>query len=416
MYNLCPNYDFLLPKCVEKGIENLNNYYEIITPGTPIQPMLAYPEKNISEVFKRYRNTPILCEYKYDGERAQVFYIFFYLLKVVLLIIYEKLHYNKNSDIKVFSRNKEDTTNKYPDIIDCFKNYNFDAHNIESFIIDCEITAYDCNKKKVLPFQTLSTRKRKHVDNNSISVDICIFVFDILYLNGKETMTKKLFERKKILFEKFNEIENKFFFTTSKVIKTEEEIKIFLDEAIRDGQEGIMIKMLESDYEIIKRSHSWLKIKKDYIEGKSEGLDLIVIGGYYGNGKRTGLYGGYLLACYDEDTDTYQTICKVGSGIKDEELKRQYEFFNKNVLEHKHPSYVVKENMELPDKWFKPCKIWEIMYADFSLSPVHSAAYGIFEDGKGISLRFPRFVRERNDKNIQQSNKLDYIINLFNNK
>jgi DNA ligase-1 len=157
----------------------------------------------------------------------------------------------------------------------------------------------------------LSTRKRKDADEAEIKVQVCLFAFDILYLNGEPLLKKPLGERRRLLRESFREVEGTFAFATSRDVSDTEEILSFLNEAVAASCEGLMVKTLEAGgatYEPDKRSHKWLKVKKDYIAGMTDSLDLVPIGAFHGRGKRTGVYGAYLLACYNDETEDYETV------------------------------------------------------------------------------------------------------------
>jgi DNA ligase-1 len=244
---------------LEHGIFNLEDNCKL-QPGVPLKPMLAKPTKAITEVLDRFENQTFTCEYKYDGERAQIHYV------------------AKDSDQKyrgpteaatktdgglaaIFSRNSEDLSKKYPDIL--AKLNTWVKPDTKSFVLDCETVAWDLVEKKVLPFQQLMTRKKKDVKIEDVKVKVCVFAFDILFLNGEAIVSKSLRERRELLHGAFRPVEGEFAFATSMNGQELDEIQHFLDESVKASCEGLMVKMLdgtESGYEPSKRSRYWLKV------------------------------------------------------------------------------------------------------------------------------------------------------------
>ncbi|KAH9486949.1 DNA ligase 1 [Psilocybe cubensis] len=381
VYSELPTYDLVIPALLEVGIDGLRQKCKL-TPGVPLKPMLAKPTKAIGEVLDRFENKRFTCEYKYDGERAQV-------------------HLLEDGSVKVFSRNSEDMSKKYPDLVDqlpkCIK------ETTKSFVFDAEAVAIDRTTGKLMPFQELSRRKRKDVKVEDITVQVSLFAFDLLYLNGEPLLQLPLYRRRELLREHFVVVPGEFGFAKSSDSETTEEIQSFLEESVKDGCEGLMVKMLDTDasfYEPSRRSVNWLKLKKDYLAGVGDSLDLVVVGGYYGKGKRTNVYGAFLLACYDSDSEEYQTICKIGTGFSEEVLQTHYNTLK--PLETTKPRGDIKVGGAKPDIWFEPKIVWEVLTADLSLSPIYTAAQGLVED-RGISLRFPRYLRIRDDKSADDA-------------
>lgn len=389
-YNRLPNYDILSNVLIEKGIDGLEDGCQS-TISVPLKPMLAQPSKGVEEVLKKFGDHKFTCEFKYDGERAQI-------------------HRSESGKTYIFSRNQENTAGKYPDVLREVSDYV--KPETRSFILDCECVAWDVKEERIQPFQVLSTRKRKAADDEEIRVKVCLFAFDILHLNEKSLINLPLSERRKLLKESFNETPGKFMFAQSRDVENIEEIQEVLDEAVKSQCEGLMVKALDSTYEIAKRSQYWLKLKKDYLEGVGDTVDAVVIGGYYGKGKRTGTYGGFLLACYDDEKEQFQTVCKLGTGFKDEDLETHTNFLKNHVIE-KPKSYYLYDDTLKPDVWFEPVQVWEIKCADLSLSPVHRAALGVLEDKKGISLRFPRYLRIRDDKKPEEATNASQIVDMY---
>lgn len=400
--NECPDYNKVISELLKyKPSDKISEVFANckITPGVPVKPMLAQPTKGIKEILKRFTDMEFTCEYKYDGMRAQI-------------------HILADRTVKIYSRGAEDMTGMYPDIIQ-FLQEHIEVQVINDCILDSEVVAFDCKTNRIKPFQEIQHRSRVNVDINTIEVTVCVFLFDILYLNSRSLLELNLNERREILFSTVQEVPGKLQFIEYKNVTLFEDIETLLVDSVKIGCEGLMVKTLKNcaQYEPARRSFNWLKLKKDYITEDSgqnrmtDSVDLIPIGAYYGTGKRTGVYGSYLLAIYDNENDEYQTICKAGSGFKEEMLQQMY--LTLKDLEISQP-FVNFRNLHTDvDVWFRPEIVWEIQGADLSISPKHTSAWGRAAENKGISIRFPRFIRNRPDKKPQDSTSPEQILKMF---
>jgi len=235
-------------------------------------------------------------------------------------------------------------------------------------------------------------------------------------LDGEILIKEPFISRREKLYNSFKEIEGFFQFVTHKDLSEPEEILPFLNESVENDCEGLMLKTLDVDatYQVAKRTFQWLKVKKDYIEGMGDTLDLVPIGAWSGKGKRTGVYGGFLLAVYDEDSECYQSICKIGSGFTDQFLSEITEQLKKTEIPKPKSYYQYSDaKKEIPDVWLEPTVVWEVKAADLSLSPVHQAAIGLVVENKGIALRFPRLVRKRDDKTPEQATSPHQVVEFY---
>lgn len=290
----------------------------------------------------------------------------------------------------------------------------------------------------------LSTRKRKveSGQEDEQKVKVILQVFDLLFLNGKSLLREPLVVRRQIMRSAFTPQDGLLHFAIGMDHLENGDtgpIEALLQEASTTGLcEGLMVKTLHgeaSNYEPSKRSMNWLKLKKDYIDGMgvADSVDLVVLGGYLGKGKRTNVYGAYLMACYDPELDEYQSVCKVGTGFKDEDLTRLTAMLREQHLlpnQQKVPcNYNVSDSLT-PDHWFDAKCVWELQAADLSRSSVHSGGVGRLDesnrpisqqkrlrsevtDQRGIGLRFPRFLRERSDKKATDATSAEQIVEMF---
>jgi DNA ligase-1 len=286
-----------------------------LTPGIPCKPMLAKPTKAINEIFSRFEGKKFTCEYKYDGLRGQI-------------------HYYKDpksniQKIEMFSRNLENMTEMYQDLVEPIELW-AKKNELDSFIVDTEIMAFDPESKRILPFQSLSTRARKKENvHKKQQIDVCLFIFDIIFINQNNLLLNSFEERRNHLDNlKFQDINSKIIRANYKDLTNLEDVQAYLNESVQEGCEGLMVKTLDKDatYQPSRRTFKWLKLKKDYIEttGLGDSFDLVIIGAAWGEGKRTGKYGAFLVASYNDAMDTFESCCRVGTGFSDEDLLNLY--------------------------------------------------------------------------------------------
>lgn len=394
-YSEVPSYEAILAAAFKVPLQFLHRECTL-TPGIPVAPMLAKPTKSVKEVLKRLNGLKFTVEYKYDGERAQI-------------------HMLPNGTTKVFSRNLLDTSEKYPEVPLFVKEA---CKNVESCVLDAEVVAFNNKTGQLVPFQILSTRKKTEESAETAKVQVIVQAFDLMYLNGESMLNHTLSERRALMKQHFDPVEGKFQFAT--YLDHEENgdtavIEEFLESAVKGQCEGLMVKTLDVNaiYEPSRRSLNWLKLKKDYLEGLGDSVDLVPIGAYHGRGKRTGVYGAYLLACYDPETEEFQSVCKIGTGFSDEDLQTLSDNLNKHKIATKNTQYNVSDQLEC-DVWFDAVQVWEVKAADLSKSSAHRGAVGkTGEQGRGIGLRFPRFERLRDDKKPEDATTSDQILEMY---
>ena len=238
-YCECPSYDLIIPALLSGGVENLSKSCKL-TPGIPLKPMLAHPTKGVQEVLTRFENCAFTCEWKYDGERAQI-------------------HLHEDGSVNIFSRNQEDNTSKYPDIISRLPNCL--GKEVKTAVLDCEAVAWDRETKQIQPFQVLSTRKRKDAVEEEIKVQVCLFAFDLLYLNGEALVRRSFKERRDLLHQNFSLVENEFQYAKSVDGNTTEEIQEALEESIKGETFYFLLCFCYSIIGIIlPRIGAWLHI------------------------------------------------------------------------------------------------------------------------------------------------------------
>ena len=359
-----------------------------VTVGSPVKVMLAERLPSISEVVEKMGGRCAM-EYKYDGIRVQA-------------------HIGRDS-VKLYSRRLEDLTSNFPDIAEALRAR---CRHGEA-IIEGECVAIDPETGYMLPFQNVTHRRKKHgMDEAVKEIPVRIFMFDMLYADGKDWTSEPYLDRRAALEDGF-EIGNNVQMTTMRMVGSPEEGEDFFANAIGARCEGIMAKSVAPDsvYRAGSRGFLWIKYKKDYQQALTDSFDLAVVGAFYGMGKRAGRYGALLMAAYDGETGRFETVCKLGTGFDDAFLDAMPTLLDGSLSESK-PSSVDAEMV--PDVWFEPAVVLEVVAAEITLSPIHTAAKDVLKEGAGLGIRFPRFTgRVRDDKAPEQCTSVTEIIEMY---
>jgi len=378
------------------GIDEIKKFK--ISLFSPIRPMLADRVQSEKDVIEKMKHEPFIAEYKLDGERVQI--------------------HKKGDEVKLFSRSLEDITQYYPDIVDNIGK----SIKTNDGVFEAEIVPINENTGDFLPFQELMHRRRKYKLAEAVSqYPITVNFFDVLYCDD-DCLDKTYDERRHILEDQVHENDFAKLVPKSQVfrvqseeeverIETENKIEDFLENSINAGCEGLMLKTLSAPYRAGTRGSNWLKLKREYRNELGDSLDLIVIGAYFGRGRRTGLYGTLLLATYNPEKDNFPSICKVGTGFTDESLDQLYQILSTNVTLKKN-SRIISE-MEA-DVWFEPKLVLEIVASEITLSPIHKTGLDLIRKSTGFALRFPKFTGKiRYEKAVEDASIGEEVLTLY---
>ncbi len=383
-YNLTSDLGDVAKTLANEGLEGIKNYHVKI--GRPIRMMMAQRLVTSEEALEKLGGKAA-CELKYDGERIQI--------------------HKNNDNVVLFSRRLENITNQYPDVSDLTKEY----IRASDAIIEAECVAIDPDTGELLPFQQLMHRRRKHgIEEAREKFPISLYLFDILYIDGDDLTQKGYFDRRNRLKGIVKE-NMRLRLAESLIADDPKEIESFFEHAIESGCEGLILKSLDGIYQAGARGWLWIKLKRSYQSMMIEPIDVVVVGAFIGRGKRSGSYGALLTSVIHREQEKFYTVCKVGSGLTDEDLGNIPNMLAPYKIEEKHHS--VESEFEA-DVWFEPNVVMEVIGDELTLSPVHTCAFGRIRKDSGIAVRFPRFTgRWREDKGPHDATTVDEIVDMY---
>ncbi|KAL1695532.1 ATP-dependent DNA ligase [Schizophyllum commune] len=402
-----PCYEDIIEALVTEGLDGLDQHVSLAV-GIPLMPTLGSPMRSLDEVYDILQDHPFAAELKYDGQRAQ---------------IHGRRDDEGNINVRIFSRHLEDMTTKYPDVVHMVQRMCERSTGATSFIIDSEIVALDPETGALKTFQELSNRARKDVQLADVRVAVGVFAFDLMFLDGQELIGLPFRERRDKLYSRFPAFvpEEKAIARFSHVDCCDSQlgrdaIEGFMVKATESRCEGLMIKLLDSceveerdakkaktrrkpfpaTYEPDKRTAAWLKLKKDYITGLGDSFDLVPVGAWHGNGRKAKWWSPILLALKSDDGELV-AVCKCMSGFTDvfyKALNDRYPLTEQSATCSKQP-------------------LWGGDFGGITVSPVSVAAKGLVSDSRGLSLRFPRYIKTREDKGIEEATTASQVARMY---
>ncbi|MBW6462212.1 MAG: ATP-dependent DNA ligase [DPANN group archaeon] len=363
-YNMTNDFSVVAQAARDEGISGLHKLH--LTANHPIKVMLYQKALTIEDAFNIV-GEPAAIEYKYDGFRLQI--------------------HKTQEGIHLFTRRLEEVTNQFPDVVSAV------SKNVGSwsFILDCEVVGIDKNTGKCLPFQKISRRiKRKYdIDDIVKEIPVTVHFFDAMMVDGKNLIDTPYSERRKLL-ESIVSCDETVMVAKHIVTSDVYVVKNFYDESLFRGNEGIMMKNMSAPYKPGSRVGYGIKIKPTM-----DSLDLVIVGAEYGEGKRAGWFSSFNLACYDSDSGEYLTIGKLGTGIKEKSDEGGTSFLELTDLLKPH---ILEDKGKIVT--LKPTVVIEVHFEEIQKSLTYSS---------GFALRFPRFVRIRDDRSPEDASSIDEI-------
>jgi DNA ligase-1 len=379
-----------------KGLKSLKRIK--VQLGVPIMPALCQRLPTAEEMVKKLGRMAV--EPKYDGTRLQIH--FSKKKKWVSKEDQLAFDFQPKHFVRTFTRNLENTTYMFPDLVKVV----FKEAKVKEAILDCEAIGYNAKTGKFLPFQETIKRKRKYgIGRKAKEIPLKFFCFDILYKDGHDLLEEPFNKRRAILIKVISPQAKVLQLTPQILTENAQELRKYHDEQIKKGLEGVIVKKWKKPYEPGRRGYTWVKFKTE--EGKkgaglADSLDCVVMGYYRGRGKRASFGLGAFLVGIRKKGE-FLTISKIGTGLTDEQWREMYQRCKKVRLEEKPKEYQVSKGL-VPDSWCSPEIVVEIEADNITKSPSHTAQY---------ALRFPRLVRFRDDKSVDEATTLQETEKLY---
>ena len=387
-----------------------------VTPGIPILSRLVERVGSFEEVFERM-GSPVLVQPKFDGLRCQIHKFSQKDQSEKVKTVWKgRLNEEKDSvslfdmqerDIKValFTRNLEDVTEMFPEIVEAAE-----KTEIESFVLDSEILGWNYKENTFLSYQETMQRRRKYsVGSKMENIPVQAMIFDILYQNGRDLTQMDTSKRIEKLNNEYGDTPNGIKLSDTVEIFNEEDLEKEFEKYVKKGLEGIIVKQGKGEYKAGFRNYEWIKMKKSMKKGLVDTIDMVIVGYFKGMGRRTELgLGAFLGAVFNEDEETFDVVCKVGTGLTDEMLKNLSSKLESEKILKKYKDVRVGKEFS-PDVWVEPLNIVTVE-ADEITRNLNKSEDSI---AAGLSLRFPRLIDIREDKNVEEITTVKELMEMF---
>jgi DNA ligase 1 len=371
-YNICSDLSQVAATLVSGGLAEVERME--VRAGNPVRPMLAQRMSSSAEILAKLGGT-CAAEHKYDGIRVQA-------------------HRTADGALELYTRRLDRVSTQFPEVVKLLDQ----SLGPREAILEGEVVAFDPASGELRPFQDVMFRRRKYGITEAVSdYPVSLFCFELLYADGTDLTRLPYLERRARLAEAITP-SARLRLTTAEQVGDEAALEATFEQAVAEGCEGLICKSVAptASYQAGARGWQWIKLKRDYRSELTDTLDLVVVGGLAGRGRRAGMYGALLLAVYDPANERFQTICKCGTGFSDAELAGLPARLAP-LVRAQRPANV--DSLWAADVWFEPTLVVEVLAAELTLSPHHTAAWGLLKEDAGLALRFPRFTgRWRDDK------------------